>query len=73
MDLKEKLKQERLKNIAITILLVIAMLYLLSLEDDYEYVSCIDVLSNPESFEEDDVEDCRKEIQKLPNSHRVNI
>lgn len=73
MDLKEKLKQERLKNIAITILLVIAVLYLLSLEDDYEYVSCIDVLSNPESFEEDDVEDCRKEIQKLPNSHRVNI
>jgi hypothetical protein len=73
VDLKEKLKQERLKNIAITILLVIAMLYLLSLEDDYEYVSCIDVLSNPESFEEDDVEDCRKEIQKLPNSHRVNI
>jgi hypothetical protein len=73
VDLKEKLKKERLKNIAISILLVIAMLYLLSLEDDYEYVSCIDVLSNPESFEEDDVEDCRKEIQKLPNSHRVNI
>jgi hypothetical protein len=73
VDLKEKLKKERLKNIAISILLVIAMLYLLSVEDDYEYVSCVDVLSNPESFEEDDVEDCRKEVQKIQNSHKNTI
>jgi hypothetical protein len=73
VDLKEKLKKERLKNIAISILLVMAMLYLLSLEDDYEYVSCVDVLSNPESFEEDDVEDCRKEVQKIQNSHKNTI
>jgi hypothetical protein len=73
VDLKEKLKKERLKNIAISILLVMAMLYLLSVEDDYEYVSCVDVLSNPESFEEDDVEDCRKEVQKIQNSHKNTI
>ncbi len=73
MDLKEKLKKERLKNIVISILLVMAVLYLLSLEDDYEYVSCVDVLSNSESFEEDDVEDCRKEVQKIQNSHKNTI